>query len=68
MVFRRLIMLIFCFICSICFSILLLAFIVGVIVSLVRMKNQKDNFNELINGFKTYDLNDSIHGGIDEEK
>lgn len=64
-------MLIFSFIMSLIMAIVLVSFTIMLVVVLINQKKLKNKANEeldnLINGFKTFDLNDSI-GGINEEK
>ena len=64
-------MLIFSFIMSLIMAIVLVSFTIMLVVVLINQKKLKNKANQeldnLINGFKTYDLNDSI-GGINEEK
>lgn len=67
-------MLIFSFICSIIFSIVMITFIIASIYYSFNRKRLKDEyykFNEecedLINGFKTFDLNQDL-GGVDDNK
>lgn len=60
-------MLIFSFIMSIIFSVVLVTFIVGSIILSIRNNRYSDEVDELINGYQTYDLTDSV-GGADEEK
>lgn len=62
-------MLIYSFICSILFSVVLLSFTIMSIVILINQKKLKSKaekeVDELINGFQTYDL---VGGASDKEK
>ena len=62
-------MLIYSFICSILFSVVLLSFTIMSIIILINQKKLKSKaekeVDELINGFQTYDL---VGGASDKEK
>ena len=62
-------MLIYSFICSILFSIVLFTFVIMLVVVLLNQKKLKSkaekDIDELINGFQTYDL---VGGASDKEK
>lgn len=60
-------MLIFSFICSILFSIVLISFSICLIIITLRQKKVDKEVSEFINGFDTLDLN-SVGGADDKEK
>ena len=63
-------MLLFSFICSIVFCVVLLTFTIMLIVSILNqrkfLKETNDKLNETFNGFVTLDLN--VGGANDKEK
>lgn len=61
-------MIIFSFIMSCIMAVILVTFTIAIIVASYKQKKDEELENRmLINGFNTYDINDSI-GGINEEK
>lgn len=61
-------MLIYSFICSIIFSVVMLTFVIASIFVLLKNKRLCDDAEEMLNGFQTYDLNDSLGGANDKNK
>lgn len=61
-------MLIYSFICSIIFSVVMVTFIIASIFIIFKNKKMVDEAEEMLNGFKTYDLNDSLGGAYDKDK
>lgn len=61
-------MLIYSFICSIIFTIVMVTFIIASIFVLIKNKKMIEENEQLLNGFKVYDLNDSLGGANDKDK
>lgn len=61
-------MLIYSFICSIIFSVVMVTFIIASIFVVFKNKKYCDEAEEMFNGFKTYDLTDSLGGANDKDK
>ena len=60
-------MLIYCFICSIIFSVVMVTFIIASIFAIFKQKKMLEESEEMLNGFKIYDLNASV-GGVDDSE
>lgn len=60
-------MLIYSFICSIIFSIVMIAFIIASIYYAYKKKKLIEESEDMLNGFKTFDLS-SIGGADDKNK
>lgn len=60
-------MLIYSFICSIIFSVVMVTFILASFFAIFKQKKMLEESEEMLNGFKTYDLNASV-GGVDDSE
>ena len=61
-------MLIYSFICSIIFSVVMVTFIIASIFAILRQNKIIEESEEMLNGFKTYDLNARVGGTDDSEE